>query len=90
MANLRYLVPGTGSGRASSYEVCNADSTIDTAPLCKQMSVLKIEDLFTLNLSKFYFKYMHNELPCYQVISSLFKSLILSQTMVMGQNLVLK
>ena len=36
-----------------------------TEPLFKQMGVLKIEDIFTVNLLKFYFKYMNNELPCY-------------------------
>ena len=36
-----------------------------TDPIFKDLKVLKIMDLFKLNILKFYYKYIHNELPTF-------------------------
>ena len=36
-----------------------------TEPLYKQLSLLKVDDILKLQQLKFYYKYLHNDLPCY-------------------------
>ena len=45
--------------------ICNANYNAHTAPLFKQLNLLKIEDLIKLKALKFYYKYSHDELPYY-------------------------
>ena len=36
-----------------------------TEPLMKKLGILKLEDLFKLNMCKWYYRYIHRELPAY-------------------------
>ena len=36
-----------------------------TDPLYKQLSLLKVDDILKLQQLKFYYNYLHNDLPCY-------------------------
>ena len=43
--------------------IANSNFNAHTSPLFKQQNLLNLEDLFAFNVIKFYFKYLHNDLP---------------------------
>ena len=43
--------------------ITNSNFNAHTSPLFKQQNLLNLEDLFAFNVIKFYFKYLHNDLP---------------------------
>ena len=45
--------------------ICGAKYNAHTDPLFKSLFLLKIEDIFTIQCLKFYYKYTHNQLPGY-------------------------
>jgi hypothetical protein len=53
--------------------IVKAKYNAHTDPIFKELNILKIQDLFKLNVLKFYYKYQHNELPVF------FKSFSITQ-----------
>ena len=45
--------------------ITNSDYLAHTEPLCKRLRILKISDMFSVALWKFYYKLMNNKLPEY-------------------------
>ena len=45
--------------------ITNSDYLAHTEPLCKRLKILKISDMFSVALWKFYYKLMNNKLPEY-------------------------
>ena len=45
--------------------ICKEKYNAHTDPLFKNLTLLKVQDIFTLQCAKFYYKYVHNELPLY-------------------------
>ena len=45
--------------------ITNSDYLAQTEPLCKRLRILKISDMFSVALWKFYYKLMNNKLPEY-------------------------
>ena len=51
--------------KASVRSISNSKYNAHTDPLFKQLKLLKVEDIFTIQQYKFYYKYMSNDLPIY-------------------------
>ena len=51
--------------KASVRSISNSKYNAHTDPLFKQLKLLKVEDIFTIQQYKFYHKYMSNNLPIY-------------------------
>ena len=45
--------------------ITNSDYLAHTEPICKKLRILKISDMFSVALWKFYYKLMNNKLPAY-------------------------
>ncbi len=45
--------------------ITNSDYIAHTEPICKQLRLLKVPDMFRISIWKFYFKLMTNKLPAY-------------------------
>ena len=45
--------------------ITNSDYFAHTEPICKKLRILKISDMFSVALWKFYYKLMNNKLPAY-------------------------
>ena len=45
--------------------ITNSDYLAHTEPLCKRLRILKISDMFSVAIWKFYYKLMNNKLPEY-------------------------
>jgi len=45
--------------------ISNSDFIAHTEPICKQLKILKVTDMFRLSIWKFYYKLMNNLLPPY-------------------------
>ena len=45
--------------------IANKDYIAHSEPLCKSLNILKIPDIFTCSLWKFYYKLSKNQLPTY-------------------------
>ena len=45
--------------------IMNSDYVAHSEPLCKELSLLKVTDMFMVSLWKFYYKLMNNSLPHY-------------------------
>ena len=45
--------------------ICSEKFNAHTDPLFKKLNILKVHDIFQLRTIKFYFRYIHNQLPCY-------------------------
>ena len=45
--------------------IANEDYIAHSEALCKSLNILKMPDIFTCSLSKFYYKLLQNQLPTY-------------------------
>ena len=45
--------------------ICNSKYNGHTEPLMKQLEILKLEDMFKLNMLKWYYRYKNEQLPDY-------------------------
>ena len=45
--------------------ICKEKYNAHTDPLFKNLSLLKVQDIFVLQCAKFYYRYKHDELPLY-------------------------
>ena len=72
-SNLIYciLAWGFNCGRLKKLQkkairiICNGKYLQHTTPLLKKLEILKLEDMFVLSMLKWYFKYVHEQLPKY-------------------------
>ena len=72
-SNLNYsiLAWGFNCGRLKSIQkrairiICNSKFNAHTEPLMKKLELLKLEDIFKLNMLKFYYRYVNKQLPYY-------------------------
>ena len=50
--------------------ITNSDYLRHTEPICKKVKILKISDMFSVALWKFYYKLMNNKLPsCFSFVN---------------------
>ena len=72
-SNLHYalLAWGFNCGRLKKLQkrairiIANRKYNSHTEPLMKKLEILKLEDLFKLNILKWYFRFTNKQLPCY-------------------------
>ena len=72
-SNLSYciLAWGFNCGRLKNIQkravriICNSKYNAHSEPLLKSLQLLKLEDIFKLNMLKFYYRYANNQLPQY-------------------------
>ena len=71
LLNYGILAWGTSTTRLFKLQkkavraITNSNYNAHTEPLFKLLNILKIDDLYRLNLLKFYYKYVNNELPLF-------------------------
>ena len=69
--NFSILACGYNCGRLKKLQkraikiISNNRYNSHTEPVMKKLEILKLEDLFKLNMLKWYFNYKKNKLPCY-------------------------
>ena len=69
--NFSILAWGYNCGRLKKLQkrairiISNNRYNSHTEPVMKKLEILKLEDLFKLNMLKWYFNYKNNKLPCY-------------------------
>ena len=69
--NYSLLAWGFNCGRLKTLQkkairvITNSKYNSHTEPLMKTLNILKFEDLFKLNMLKWYYRYCHNKLPSY-------------------------
>ena len=69
--NFSLLAWGFNCGRLKVLQkkviriISNSKYNAHTEPIMKYMGILKLEDLFKLNMCKWYYRYIHKELPAY-------------------------
>ena len=72
-SNLNYslLLWGFNCGRLKTLQkkairiICNSKYNSHTEPLMKKLEILKLEDMFKLNMLKWYYRYVKKQLPAY-------------------------
>ena len=73
MPHLSYVILAWGTCSKSVYKlqkkavrvITNSHFIAHTEPLFKKLSILKLDDIFKLQVLKFYFNYRHNSVPIY-------------------------